>query len=615
MDGNNQGVIAPPTSKDEVARAAALRAERSSSDAVVVANTSEQKASSAITRIDATEREVYRETRTTITSAWELGGLSSGGAETVASDRYRTGFISVAGLKSVALEGNLKMYRINVYGANMVHIRQISTETTVYTVEPDAGVIRILRMVAMDKDNVPVYGHIAESLGKRSVYQTTAATFDFLPGNSARANTIALQAAVDRGGKVSVTIPGIYDLDASIKIGDDTSLEFGAGVFIRRTTSDGYVFVNKGAYTRTYNKNINIKGLRLICNGNESRNGPDMIVGLRGQVSFFYVRDLVIEDFQCFDLMSYSYCIHICTFENIRVDNHRVEGDKDAVHLGKGKGFIIRNGWYKTYDDPIALNGHDYDTGNPQLGWIENGLIENCYDLAAPNTTGYFARILAGAWINWTAGMEVQKSDTVVNNGRLYRVVANSDGVKYTSNTAPTHTAGTATLDGIKWVMVQDDDPTYTAGCRNITFRNIYLQKNRPTGFSIHFDKDSYSRSYYPNAVTPIQTGLVFDNLFVQGNVPTLIGSIAPVGTVKIINSELPETKINLNNVNTEGITYNKTSLLLSGNTYKSTKSYQLVNTATGRSADVKITGSIVENAAHKATFSAGVTVLANDLE
>jgi len=568
----------------------------------------------ALSRINGTEREVYREVRSQLTSTWELGGLSSGGAETVASDRYRTGFINVAGIKSVSLEGNLKMYRINVYDANKVHIRQIATEPTVYTVEPDAGFIRILRMVAMDKDNVPVYGYIAEPLGKRSVYQTTAATFDFLPGNNPRSNTIALQAAVDRGGKVSITIPGVYDLDATVTISDNTSLEFGPGVFIRRTTSNGYVFINKGAFTKTYNTNIMIKGLRLICNGAQSTSGT-LVTGLRGQISFFYVRNLVIEDFECLDLGAYSYCIHICTFENIRIENHRVEGDKDAVHLGKGKGFIIRNGWYKTYDDPIALNAHDYDTGNPQLGWIENGLIENCYDLDAPNTTGYFARILSGAWLDWTAGMVVQKSDTVVNDGRLYRVVADPNGTQYTSNTAPTHTTGTVTLDGIKWAMVQDDDPTHTAGCRNITFRNIYLQKNRPTGFSIHFDKDNYSRSYYPNAPTPVQTGILFDNLFVQGNVPTLIGAVTPVRSIKIINSEIPETKINLNNVNTAGIAYGDTNILLSGNTYRADKTYQLVGAAGGRTAKVKIVDSIVENAAHKATFSAGVTVVSNDLE
>ena len=33
------------------------------------------------------------------------------------------------------------------------------------------------------------------------------------------------------------------------------------------------------------------------------------------------------------------------------------------------------------------------------MGWIEDGLIEDCYDLADEDTTGYFCRILAGAWV------------------------------------------------------------------------------------------------------------------------------------------------------------------------------------------------------------------------
>ena len=40
-----------------------------------------------------------------------------------------------------------------------------------------------------------------------------------------------------------------------------------------------------------------------------------------------------------------------------------------------------------TFDDAIALNAHDYATSNPELGWIENGVIENCHDLNAEKLT------------------------------------------------------------------------------------------------------------------------------------------------------------------------------------------------------------------------------------
>jgi hypothetical protein len=66
-------------------------------------------------------------------------------------------------------------------------------------------------------------------------------------------------------------------------------------------------------------------------------------------------------------------------------------------------------------------------------------------------------------------------------------------------------------LDGITWGVVQDD-VTYTAGVRNVVFRDIFLRKPR-VGFSVHFDNDAYSRSYYPGAPIPAQEQLHFDNI------------------------------------------------------------------------------------------------------
>jgi hypothetical protein len=125
--------------------------------------------------------------------------------------------------------------------------------------------------------------------------------------------------------------------------------------------------------------------------------------------------------------------------------------------------FTIRNGTFETGDHAIALNGHDYAVGNPELGWIEDGVIENMHDLPNPKRqTGYFCRMLAGAWIDWQSGMEVQQSDTVVSEGRLYRVQANPDGTLYRSVTRPTHQTGRMVLDGIPWGVVHA--VTYTAG-------------------------------------------------------------------------------------------------------------------------------------------------------
>ena len=164
-----------------------------------------------------------------------------------------------------------------------------------------------------------------------------------------------------------------------------------------------------------------------------------LVFGLHGQLALFYVKDVKIKGFRCYDLGKAQYGIHICTFEDVIVEDAIIKGDKDGVHFGRGKRFLVSNCVFETFDDAIALNGHDYDVGNPELGWIENGTIENCHDLTAEKTTGFFCRILAGAWVDWQKGMVVQKSDTVVSCGRLYRVKAAPDGKQYISETQPTH--------------------------------------------------------------------------------------------------------------------------------------------------------------------------------
>ncbi|HTR40406.1 MAG TPA: hypothetical protein VMH87_02160 [Pseudomonadales bacterium] len=374
---------------------------------------------------------------------------------------------------------------------------------------------------------------------------TDAATFGFSPDASGVENTRALQRAVDGGGTIVVSRPGTYKIAGTVYIGGQTTLSFGDGVFLKKVVEVGpfsHVFLNKGALTRIYDQHITIEGLQLIVNGVDGRFFKD-VYGLQGQVAFFYVKDLKIEHLRCLDLAKEQYCIQVCTFEDLIVDDAIIKGDKDGVHLGRGKRFTIRNCVFQTFDDAVALNGHDYDVGNPEMGWIEDGLVENCYDLNAEKTTGYFCRILAGAWVDWHQGMEVQKSDTVVSQGRLYRVFANPDGKKYKSITRPTFDHGSQVLDGIQWVMAQKD-VTYTAGVRNVTFRDIFLEKPR-IAFSIHFDNDQYSRSYYPGAEIPVQKQLAFDDIRVLHDQNYDFLSIeTPVDAVTIMDSSFRDNSI-----------------------------------------------------------------------
>jgi hypothetical protein len=444
-------------------------------------------------------------------------------------------------------------------------------------------------------------------------------SFDgFSRHNSGAENALALQRAVDDGGTVLVGTPGIYDIGATIKIGSDTTLFFGAGVYLRRAaqTVGGYLFINKGAYSRSWDRNIRISGLRLICNGLEARGQTETITGLIGQVSFYYIKNLIIEDFECLDLTPLSFAVQVCTFENLVIERVRVEGKKDAIHLGKGSKFVIRHGIFNTFDDPIALNAHDYSTSNPQLGWITDGLVEDCYDLNADATTGYFCRILSGAWVDWFEGMEVQHSDTVVHNKRLYRVAMPSppDGQLYCSKTPPIHAGGTVVYDGIHWVMVQDDDIIYNCGCRNIHFRDIFLQKKRRVAFSVHFDHDKYSRSYYPNAPIPVQEDLIFENIFFENEIPCLIAALTPINSIKLINSVLTNSEIHLESLTIDGLRYPPTHVLMSGTTFKGAGKQRILHCDPLRPATLKILGSTTEESTFQAAVSGDVQVLATDI-
>lgn len=415
------------------------------------------------------------------------------------------------------------------------------------------------------------------------------------PENNGIENRLNLQKLVDAGGDIRIVEPGIYDISGTIEIGSDTALMFGAGVYMRRVKSDKpafALFINKGAYTRKYDCRIKIEGLNLICGDVDVESSE--LPGIRGHLSFYYVEDLIIRDFRCMDLLSRGFCIHICRFKKVLLENLQIEGRKDAVHFGCGKNFTLRHGFFRTFDDPIALNAHDYSSSNPEYGWIENGLIEDCYDLNQPDTTGFFCRILAGAWGDWKKGMIVQNSDLVVSDGKVYSVFMEPDGQSFVSSTKPVHNNGIAELDGIRWRFVSDKS-IYNAGCKNIHVKDIHLQKQREIAFSLQFDNDRYSRSVYPTAEMPVQENIILENIYCENDVKELMGGNTPCSCLKIINSVINSSTITLRSLPYKTEEYPKMNILFEGNTFKG-KGWTIVECGKGRSAAVKIVGSILEN-------------------
>ena len=435
---------------------------------------------------------------------------------------------------------------------------------------------------------------------------TDAATSGFSPDASGVENTKALQRAVDQGGTIVVSKPGVYKIADTVFIGGNTTLSFGNGVFLKKVAETGdftHVLLNKGALTKTYDEHIAIEGLQIIVNGVDVRKYH--VYGLHGQLAFFYVKDLRIEHFRCLDVGRAQFGIQVCTFEDLLINDFIIKGNKDGVHLGRGKRFAIRDATFQTFDDALALNGHDYAVGNPELGWIEDGVVENCHDLNAEKTTGFFCRILAGAWIDWQPGMEVQQSDTVVSVGRLYRVQMQPDGKLYQSLTRPDFPSGSKVLDGINWGVVQND-VTYTAGVRNVTFRDIFLEKPR-TAFSIHFDNGSYSRSYYPGAKIPHQENITLENVRVLHEGKTPILSVAtPVDAVTFINCSLKNNSIHF--VSNKAMSdYGQTTINLIGCVFKFPgQVHLLVNQVPGKAISFRTSSSVETSDNFSAAIIAG---------
>ena len=401
-----------------------------------------------------------------------------------------------------------------------------------------------------------------------------AEDYGFLPGNDPEANSEALQKCLDGGGIIRVSTPGTYELCRTILIDSDTELLFGEGVVVRRARDkDGvaatHVFLNRGALSRAYNDNITIRGLHLECSGIDTGSDIPPIVGLRGQVSMFYVRNLLIDGFTLPDLGPRNFAIQICTFKNAKVTRSRIEGRKDGVHFGPGSGFEVSHCVFRTYDDPIALNAQDYTTGNPEMGWIQNGLVEDCYDLEQEDSlsVGYFARIIAGAWKDWEEGMEVQSSgDAVVRGGRIYRTNGPVDGGIFKSVCPPEHIEGTVAYpDGVVWTMSQERLEGYNCGVRNVTFRDIHLCKRRPTAFSFHYDHDKYSRSYYPGAVSAVQNGIVFERCSVEAEVRNFIQARTPVGSITLRDCSLGESVLNFITLSETEVDYGTATIVLEG--------------------------------------------------
>lgn len=423
---------------------------------------------------------------------------------------------------------------------------------------------------------------------------TDAADFGFLPTETGINNTKALQAALDKGGTIVISKIGTYKIAGTVFIGDSTSLVFSNGTSLQKVDEKGkfgYVIINKGAYTKTFNHHISITGLTLKVNAIDTWMGD--IYGQRGQISFIWIKDLKIDNFRCTDLSSGQFCIQVCTFEDVLINDVIIKGKKDGLHFGRGKRFRVSNCIFQTADDAIALAAGDWISGNPELGDIEDGLIENCYDLKADILQGAFAKIVPSAWVDWKPGIQLRHGDAVVSHGKIYRVLMPLNGKVYNSITAPAFTEASKELDGIKW-MLHQVDTFHTAVVRNVTFRDIYLESLR-VPFQIMCYDNNYSHSYYKGAKLPVQGGIHLDNITVlSNNKKPLVNISTPLNFLTITNSTLKDNGIEFR-LGHDMDEYLNTNISITNSTFTSGGNYTVIkNNLPGKVVCLKTSGSLI---------------------
>ncbi|MDE5525707.1 hypothetical protein [Elizabethkingia meningoseptica] len=363
------------------------------------------------------------------------------------------------------------------------------------------------------------------SLSASSNKFVDAADFGFLPTKTASENVTALQNALNGGNKtLTVSIPGVYDLNARVFIDDNTHIIFGAGVILRKAAYYDFVLINRGAATRTWNENITVENLTISYNGydwmEKDPNSP--FYGLRGFLTFWFIRKLKVKNYTCKNYSDGQWALQIADFYDFIVDGVEIDGHKDGIHLGRGKKFVIRNVKSKCYDDTIALNSFDYPQSNPTIGDIEDGLIEmidDNYNNTWDNGSR-FTLLLVGTPVAWRTNIPIKNGDAVTYNGKTYiALTGTTTGQEFISVTFPNaeYDAVQATPEGIKWRKI-DSTAVQSANIKNVTYRNI--NHNFPvSGWLAMFlidEEGAYSRSLHPEVPAdkmPYAENIVFENI------------------------------------------------------------------------------------------------------
>lgn len=365
------------------------------------------------------------------------------------------------------------------------------------------------------------------------------------PGADATLVTTEINTALQNFSYVKITEPGIYDIDGTLYIPSNTTLEFVAGCTIRKKTGTtiSHMIANEGMLTGTTDTNVTLIGNGLNCdiNGIDGSNQP--IPGLRGHLSFYRVTNFNVSGIKTDTNNIAQYFFQISEFTNATLRNINVAGWKDCFNIGTGTNLLMEDITTESGDDGIGLNAAGYSNGVPSFGDVNGVTIRRWTDklrtneIYEPGQGGSGIIILTASWADWISGNTYQENDICINAGRIYQKVGVGDVV---AANAPTHTSGSVEYaDGITWLWKQDGTINH-ADVKNVLLEDCVWQSTRPfirTAGSLV--TGGTMRAFYPGTgAQSIVDNFVIDNITITPAATGLslfLGDIN-IGTVEFKN-------------------------------------------------------------------------------
>jgi len=329
---------------------------------------------------------------------------------------------------------------------------------------------------------------------------------------------------------VKIITPGIYEINSSIYIPNNTILEFCAGCTLKKSTGSefSHMIINDGILTGKRNENISLIGNGLIVDANGIDKQGTIESRLKGQIQFYKVDGLDVSGlYHLSDDITNQFFLCLCDCTDFTIDDIDITSEKDGIDILSSSDGAISNIVADTGDDGIFV-GIGYPGNTPVVKSCKNISIEN-YDDDSP-IAGYGVRIYCAAWGDWTNGRTYKSYEYCLNDGKLYGRANNGD---FVAANAPIHTSGKVTgADGIAWWFIQNETE-YGADVDGLTIKNMTENCNR---YIAQLGQVPNSKEFYQNGKID---NVVFDNLSLPEYTGSGIKLEGNINKFKIINSDI----------------------------------------------------------------------------